>query len=201
MASPDESGKVRQQRIQPTPPITESMRAHARRNPGTWLHVIDEAYDPDGDVPQFAVVGSYPVDTNGDVVESFHPNEDYLPSPKALGYPEPTSELEELLQLVDAQHRPVSDLPPVVLRSILYVYAVSPRQNNLTGFYDRTGRIVVPAYTSRTMVPADWPGARELTGRQLLPFLAGHPLAINPHEMVTAVIPARHLEIAARGQR
>ncbi|WP_246361310.1 type VII secretion system-associated protein [Haloechinothrix aidingensis] len=196
MAQSHEPGRTTRRRTPATPPITEAMRAHARANPNTWLNVIDEAFDPDDAVPSWAVVGSYPVDSDGEVGQTFHPNESYRPSPKALGYPEPQSELEELMQLVDAQHRSASELPPLVLRSTLYVYAMAPQQDHLTGFYDRTGRVVVPAYTSREMIPADWPGARMVTGRQLLPFLAGHPLAINPHEAVTAVIPARQLQSA-----
>ncbi|MGH3520501.1 MAG: type VII secretion system-associated protein [Haloechinothrix sp.] len=197
MAHSDEADRLMPGHERARPPITRSMRANARRNPNTWLYVIDEAFDPDGDVPPWAVVGAYPVNGDGDIVEDFHPNEQYRPSPRALGFPEPEGELEELMQLVRTYHRPATDLPAVVLRSTLFVYAVSPRQNTVTGFHDRTGRVVVPAYTRRSMLPKDWPGARRLTGRQLLPFLAGHPLAINPHGLITAVIPAAHLTAAA----
>ncbi|MQA61892.1 MAG: type VII secretion system-associated protein [Actinophytocola sp.] len=193
MTSPDEAGRLTPRRTPAQPPITESMRDHARRNPDSWLYVIDEAFDPAGDVPPWAIVGAYPVNSAGEIVTDFHPNDQYRPSPRALGYPEPEGELEELLQLVRTRHRRADDLPPVVLRSTLFVYAVSPRQQNLTGFYDKRGRIVVPAYTRRSLVPADWPGTRTLTGKQLLPDLAGHPLAINPGGVVTAVIPVEHL--------
>lgn len=180
------------------PPITKTMRANARGNPNTWMYVIDEAFDPDGEVPDWAVVGAYPVNGDGEIVEDFHPNEQYKPSPKALGFPEPHNELEQLMQLVRTHHRPSSDLPAVVLRSELFVYAISPQQDTVTGFYDKTGRVVVPAYTRQALVPKEWPGARRLTGRQLLPHLGGHPLAINPHGVVTAVIPAAHLTAAAQ---
>ncbi|MGH3449961.1 MAG: type VII secretion system-associated protein [Haloechinothrix sp.] len=197
MAHSDEADRLMPGQHRARPPITKSMRANARENPNSWLYVIDEALEPDGDVPPWALVGAYPVDGDGNIVEEFHPNEQYRPSPKALGFPEPEGELEELMQLVRTNHRPATDLPAVVLRTTLFVYAVSPRQNTVTGFHDRTGRIVVPAYTRKSMLPKEWPGARKLTGRQLLPFLAGHPLAVNPHGLVTAVIPAQHLAMAA----
>lgn len=199
--SGDDTDKVVPGKPRRQPPITDSMRANAQRNPNSWLYVIDEAFDPDGDVPDWAVVGAYPVNARGEIVTDFHPNEDYRPSPLALGFPTPNGELEELLQLVRTGHRPVSDLPPVVLRSTLYVYAVSPDQDNLTGFYDKRGRIVVPAYTRRSMIPVEWPSSRTLTGRQILPQLAGHPLAINPDGLVTAVVPVEHLEAAVRRRR
>lgn len=201
MAYSDEADRLVPGRTGFQPPITRTMRANARRNPNTWLYVIDEAFDPDGEIPPWAVVGAYPVNGEGEIVEDFHPNEQYRPSPKALGFPEPANELEELMQLVRTNHRPASALAPLVLRSQLFVYAISPEQDNVTGFYDRTGRIVVPAYTRRSMLPKEWPGARMLTGRQLLPHLAGHPLAINPYGVVTAVIPAEHLAAAAGHRR
>lgn len=198
MSLPDEAGRLTPRRTPTQPPITEAMRAHARENPNSWLYVIDEAFDPAGAVPPWAIVGAYPVNGAGEIVTDFHPNDQYRPSPRALGFPEPEGELEELLQLVRARHRPADELPPVVLRSPLFVYAVAPEQQNLTGFYDKRGRIVVPAYTRRSLVPVDWPGTRTLSGLELLPDLAGHPLAINPGGVVTAVIPVEHLTSAAQ---
>jgi hypothetical protein len=185
----------------PTPPITDQMRRNARANPDSWLYVIDEEFDARGDVPPWAVAGRYPVDADGEVVEEFHPNPEYRPSPTALRLPAPQTELEGLLQRVLAGHRPSSELPAAALRSPLWVYAVSPQQSNLTGFHDKNGRVVVPAYTSKAMVPDAWPGSRVRAGRELLPLLAGHPLAINPHGLVTAVIPAEQLTAAAHENR
>jgi hypothetical protein len=54
----------------------------------------------------------------------------------------------------------------------------------------------VPAYTSKTLVPREWPHARAVLGRDIVPLLAGHPVAINPHDVVTAVVPAEHLDQA-----
>lgn len=184
------------QQARPRPPITDAMRANARQNPNTWLYVIDEAFDPGGKVPPFAVVGAYPVDDEGQIIDDFHANERYRPSPKALGLPEPGNELERVLQLVWTAHLPASALTAAVLSAALHVYAVSPVQNTLTGCYDRSGRVVVPAFTRRELLPRDWPCSRALSGRTLASLLAGHPLAINPGRRVGAVIPAERLAAA-----
>lgn len=181
-----------------TPKITDDMRINARHHPNTWLYVIDEAFDPNGSVPSWAVVGAYPVNAAGEIVEDFHANDRYRPSPKALGFPEPGNELERLLQFVRTGHRPAGDLPLVILRSTLYVYALSPTQRTAIGFHDQQGRVLVPAYTSKTLVPAEWPHARGVRGADVIELLGGHPLAINPHHVVTAVVPAEHL-VTAQG--
>ncbi|WP_158884344.1 type VII secretion system-associated protein [Amycolatopsis anabasis] len=175
------------------PKITDEMRGNARRNPNSWLYVIDEAFDPNGPVPSWAVVGAYPVNANGQIVEDFHPNDRYRPSPKALGFPEPRNELERLLQLVRTNHRPPEDLPRVILDATLFVYAMSPIQRTVIGFHNTDGRVLVPAYTSKALVPGDWPHARAVLGRDIVPLLAGHAVAINPHDLITAVVPAEHL--------
>ncbi|WP_410656177.1 type VII secretion system-associated protein [Amycolatopsis sp. lyj-112] len=178
------------------PKITEEMRANAKANPNSWLYVIDEAFDPNGPVPSWAVVGAYPVNGAGDIVEDFHPNDRYRPSPKALGFPDPRNELEQLLQLVRTNHRPVADLPRVFLDSTLFVYALSPVQRTVIGFHNTDGQVLVPAYTAKALVPSEWPHARAVLGRDMVPLLAGHPVTINPHDRLTAIVPSEHLEKA-----
>ncbi|MFD9888388.1 type VII secretion system-associated protein [Amycolatopsis sp. NPDC059027] len=183
------------------PEITAEMRRNARANPNSWLYVIDEAFDPNGPVPSWAVVGAYPVNADGDIVADFHPNDRYRPSPKALGFPEPSSELERLLQLVRTEHRPAEDLPRVILDSTLFVYAMSPVQRTVIGFHNTDGRVMVPAYTAKSMVPKEWPHARAVLGRDIVGLLGGHPVAINPHDRITAVVPAEHLIRALADER
>lgn len=192
---PDETAVIR------TPEITREMRANARANPDSWLYVIDEAFDPGGRVPSWAVVGAYPVNADGEIIEDFHPNDRYRPSPKALGFPEPASELERLLQLVHTRHRPVEDLPPAVLDSTLFVYAWSPAQRTVVGFHDAEGEVAVPAYTTKSLAPGDWPHAREVLGRDIVESLGDHSLVLNPDDLISAVIPAADLREAMRGRR
>ncbi|WP_019818902.1 type VII secretion system-associated protein [Saccharomonospora saliphila] len=183
------------------PAITREMRANARANPNSWLYVIDEAFDPDGRVPSWAVVGAYPVNANGEIIDDFHPNERYRPSPRALGYPDPHTDLEHLLQLVQTGHRPAGDLPVAVLDATLYVYAYSPAQRTLVGFHDVEGTVVVPACTDRSLAPDGWPCARAVRGRDIVESLAGHPLVLNPDDVATARIAAGDLVLALARNR
>jgi hypothetical protein len=202
MAQRDEADRLIPKPTTPKKPkITREMRANARANPNSWLYVIDEAFDPSGRVPSWAVVGAFPVNAAGDIVEDFHPNDRYRPSPKALGFPEPNNDLERLLQLVRTRHRPPEDLPPVILDATLFVYAMSPVQRTVIGFHDTDGRVLVPAYTVKSLVPKEWPHARAVIGRDMVELLAGHPVAINPHDLVTAVVPAEHLVRALAQER
>lgn len=187
--------------VPPKPRITREMRANAKANPNSWLYVIDEAFDPNGKVPSWAVVGAYPVNADGEIIDDFHANDHYRPSPKALGYPEPESDLERMLQFVRTRHRPAEDLVPVVLDATLFVYAISPVQRTLIGFHNTDGQVMVPAYTSKSLVPKDWPHARAVLGRDIVGLLAGHPLVLNPHDFTTAVVAAKDLEAALRGLR
>ncbi|EHK89089.1 type VII secretion system-associated protein [Saccharomonospora azurea] len=187
---PEQSAAVRK------PEITAEMRTNARANPGSWLYVIDEAFDPKGNVPTWAVVGAYPVDGRGEIVDDFHFNDQYRPSPQALGFPDPSSELEYLLQLIYTRHRPEEDLAPAVLGADLYVYAYTPAQRTLVGFHDLDGDVVVSAYTAKALAPRDWPHARKVKGRDIIDLLGGCPLALNPDDAITAVVTPDELEYA-----
>jgi SseB protein N-terminal domain len=180
---------------EPGPPeITPEMRQAARENPNSWLYVIDPALDADDDVPPWGVLGAYPVNERGEIEESFHPNAEYRPSADAK------LPLDDLLEQIKAGERDQAELLPAVLGARLLVYAAGPDDATVTGFPSRRhGGVMVPACTSPAHVPPVWPGWREITGRDLVPLLHGHPLAINPNGPVTALIPAAHLAGAAAG--
>lgn len=176
------------------PEITPEMRAAALENPDSWLYVIDPALDPDDDVPPWGVVGAFPVNEHGEIEDAFEPNADYRPTPAAVREPDPAAVLEGLLEKVQAGERGQDDLLAAVLAARLLVYAASAQDGAVTGFPNRAdGSVMVPACTSPQRVPAGWPGWREVTGRDLVPALHGHPLVINPNGPVTALIPASHL--------
>jgi hypothetical protein len=182
----------------PAPPeITQRMRANARANPGTWLYVVDPAFDADADVPPHGVVGAYPVDAHGEIGPAFRPNAAYRPSPAALRMPEPASGLERLLQLIRVGHTDQATLPAAVLLAPLLVYAGSPADRSVVGFPDRRGTVMVPACTSVACVPTAWPGWREVTGHELVPLLHDRPLVINPAGPITALLPAARLRRAS----
>jgi hypothetical protein len=184
------------------PAITAEMRAAARENPNSWLYVIDPALDPDGEVPPSGVIGMYPVNERGEIEDAFQPNAGYRPSPVV-------PDLDRLLELVRDGERDQAELLPAVLAARLLLYAAGPADTSVTGFPNRRDRlalrqradeentVVVPVCTAPAHVPPAWPGWREITGRDLVPLLHGHPLVINPSGPVTAAIPAADLVGAA----
>jgi hypothetical protein len=186
------------------PVITDAMRAGARSNPNSWLYVLDPAFSDVADPPQWAIVGAYPVNEYGEIEDRFAPNDTYRPSPQALGWPTPLTQLERIIQLAKAGHRPVSDLPAAVLDATLLVY--DPDDGTWDGTQlivlpdAQSGRLVVPACTSVEHVPADWPGWRTLVGADCVPLLRGYPLAINPDGPVSAILPAELLVEAAKSR-
>jgi hypothetical protein len=68
------------------PPITERMRADARGNPGSWLYILDPAYPLDGEPPpEYAYLGAYPVNGDGEIVNEFRPNATYRRTAEPAG--------------------------------------------------------------------------------------------------------------------
>lgn len=66
-----------------TPPeITEAMKAEAKNQPGGYVYCIDPAYAPDGvngAIPPEGIIGVYPVDSDGTIIEAFTSNPNYKP--------------------------------------------------------------------------------------------------------------------------
>jgi type III secretion system (T3SS) SseB-like protein len=190
----------------PAPPeITPEMRAGARANPSSWLYVVDPAFDEDAEIPPWGVVGAYPVDASGEITTPFRHNTGYRPSavsppvspPVTPPVPAPVTDLERTLRLIASGHRNQAELPGVVLRATLLLYASAPDDRSITGFPARHGTVMVPACTSPASVPSAWPGWREITGAELVPLLYGHPLVLDPAGPVSAMIPAAHLTRAS----
>jgi hypothetical protein len=179
------------------PPITDAMRKSALDNPNSWLYVVDPAFDPQSEVPPWGFVGAYPVNSIGEIESRFAANDAYRPSPTALGWPEPTTALERIIQLAKAGHRPIQDLPAAVLDATLLIFQPTEAEigkGGLVAFPDQySGRLVVPSCTSVDHVPASWPGWCSMPGREIVAALGGCPLAINADDPISAIIPAELL--------
>ena len=64
------------------PVITPAMREQAKKQPNTWLYVVDPIFsDPNAEVPPWGFIGGYRVDERGELTEDFSPNPNYRPSP------------------------------------------------------------------------------------------------------------------------
>src|SRR5690606_27276422 len=82
------------------PAITPAMREQAKKQPNSWLYVVDPIFtDPNAEVPPWGFIGGYRVDERGEITDEFSPNPNYRPSPVALRLPAPTNDAERALQL------------------------------------------------------------------------------------------------------
>ncbi|MEW2165698.1 type VII secretion system-associated protein [Streptomyces sp. NPDC007084] len=70
----------------------------AKIAPDHWIRMIDPAWNGDGEPPEWAVGGVWRSDEDGNIVEG-EVNEDYKPSPAAMGWPPPIGPLDEAVQL------------------------------------------------------------------------------------------------------
>jgi hypothetical protein len=180
------------------PPITDAMRAAARSQPGTWLYVIDAAFDPTGNVPNWGVAGGYPVDAAGEIAPDFTANPDYRPSPLTLGMAAPVTELEGALQLAATGYSTHGDLLAVLVTADVITPARSAQDMSVAVFRDGEGRSVVPVFSSDQHLPADVTGWRRLPMADLLAALPGRYLAIDPGTPVTVTLPGE--QVISAGQ-
>lgn len=105
------------------PPITDSLREHARQNPGQWTYAVDPALEADGSVPTEGIIGAWKVDENGEIDETFRPNEKYRPTPVALKWPEPTDLLDAVTQWAATGWASPAQVAEVLTEATLYAYA------------------------------------------------------------------------------
>lgn len=59
--------------------ITAEARAEAKKQPGSYLYVIEGVDDPMGQVPPENIKGAWKVDDDGEIVG------DFIPNPKFTG--------------------------------------------------------------------------------------------------------------------
>lgn len=169
------------------PPISDALRAEARRRPGAMLYSIDPAFDPAGEVPPYGVIGCFQVDHYGTIIR-FINNPNYIPSPQARGWRRPENPAEMALQRAAAGHGSEEDLVATLLDTPLLLFA-QPGHANLYVLPGQDGRDVLEACTSPHYVPVHWPGTALIEGRRLAEMTTGLELRINPGSAPSATIP------------
>ncbi|MCT2544188.1 type VII secretion system-associated protein [Streptomyces atratus] len=93
---------------QELPPVPDHIREAAREAPDHWIGVVDPAWTDAAPPPPWAVAGEWRSGLDGEVAE-WQPNEEYRPSPSALGWPEPTDPVDAAVQLAVTGYGPLSD--------------------------------------------------------------------------------------------
>ncbi|MDX3849483.1 type VII secretion system-associated protein [Streptomyces sp. AK02-01A] len=80
------------------PDAPEDIREAARIAPDHWFGMVDPTWRGHGNPPAWAVIGEWRSGTDGEI-EEWRENEDYRPSPAALGWPDPTDSIDQAVQL------------------------------------------------------------------------------------------------------
>ncbi|WP_432070251.1 type VII secretion system-associated protein [Streptomyces sp. AA1529] len=113
-AATDPDGGVATDTIDPTPP--EEFVEAAKLAPDHWLYLIDPTWSEEGPPPEWAVVGQWRSDAEGEIVE-WQDNEDYRPSPSAMGWPEPADEVDAAIQLATTGYGPADDVTKALAKA------------------------------------------------------------------------------------
>lgn len=96
--TPDESSESQATPDPVVPPVTDELRERARESPNSWIYSVDRAYDAEGTVPPYAILGAWPVDAHGEL-GAFTANVGYRPSPAALHLDAPIDAVDTAVQL------------------------------------------------------------------------------------------------------
>ncbi|MER6031076.1 type VII secretion system-associated protein [Streptomyces sp. NPDC001851] len=168
------------------PPVTDELRAAARRMAGGYLYAIDPAFDPQGEVPGYGIRGAFTVGADGEIT-GYETNEHYRPSPLALNFPTPTDPLDEAAQLALTGYGPQSAVERA-LRSI--TVAVAKVTTSATADPETA------VFSSPSHLP-DGITATRVSGVQLLASLpVGSTIHINP----ASPVPYRFTRTAGRAE-
>nr|WP_042188910.1 glycohydrolase toxin TNT-related protein [Kibdelosporangium sp. MJ126-NF4]CEL18535.1 hypothetical protein [Kibdelosporangium sp. MJ126-NF4]CTQ98019.1 hypothetical protein [Kibdelosporangium sp. MJ126-NF4] len=162
------------------PPINDGMRAAAAENPNGWVYCADPDVDPrfiDG-IPLPVLLGGYKVGPDGQLTGETYINEDYRPSPRLRGYPEPRTDFELVLGYVAAGWLSHPSILPVTLDAPFLLQTDGNR--GLRIGVDGNGREFLVVYSSPGFVPPNTQDIMQSTGRELAPALAGLTVIVNP---------------------
>ncbi|MDQ0792516.1 type VII secretion system-associated protein [Streptomyces sp. B1I3] len=171
--------------VDPAPP-EEFVRA-ARTAPDHWLHLNDPAWQGEGPPPSWAVVGQWRSDSEGTIVE-WQDNEDYRPSPEAMGWPEPADDVDRAVQLATTGYGPAESVTAALARAVVAVLVTADGEPVSASAPD--GTAVVPVYTSpRYLQAAGRLGFERLPTADLIGRIPpGHSLCLNSSAPVSMVV-------------
>jgi hypothetical protein len=104
-AGKDRNDRERDDAAVEAPPVPPEILEAARLAPDHWLGMVDPAWSGEGEPPDWAVMGQWRAGYEGEI-EEWRPNEAYRPSPRALGWPAPTDEVDDAVQLAATGYGP-----------------------------------------------------------------------------------------------
>ncbi|MFD3310003.1 type VII secretion system-associated protein [Streptomyces sp. NPDC058694] len=170
---------------EPPPEVVEAARHLADQ----WVSLPDPAWSGEGEgqgerengggPPEWAIPGRWRVGPTGGIV-GWEDNEEYRPSPEALGWPVPTDPVESAIQLAVTGYGPAVDVLRTLAAAEVAVFTAP--DGGWAAVRSADGEPVVPVFTSPLYSRAvgDYE-ARLVPVPELLEELpAGYSLYVNP---------------------
>ncbi|MEU3609911.1 type VII secretion system-associated protein [Streptomyces sp. NPDC035033] len=169
------------------PELPDSLRQAAKLAPDHWIGLVDPQWEGEGVPPLWAVTGEWRTDEDGEPVE-WRENEEYRPSPAALGLPDPLDPVDRALQRAVTGYGPAEDVPARLAAAQVAVF--SDPSGDLLATTTVEGHPVVPVYSSPAYARAAGPFAFRVLGvpelvDQLPPE---HRLYVNPTAPVSMMM-------------
>jgi hypothetical protein len=192
-AEPVADGDAADERIEGAtesmPPVPDSIREAARLAPDHWLGMVDPAWSGEGEPPSWAVAGQWRSSLEGEIVE-WRENEEYRPSPSALGLPEPADDVDAAVQLAATGYGPGEAVTEALAALPEAAVFVTPESDPLPATAPDGTTRVVPVFTSPGYLHAAGRLAFELMSvRELVDRLpADHLLYLNPSAPVSMTV-------------
>jgi SseB protein N-terminal domain len=189
VAGGDTAGERIEGATETMPPVPDSIREAARLAPDHWLGMVDPTWSGEGEPPSWALVGQWRSSLAGEIVE-WRDNEEYRPSPSALGWPEPADDVDAAVQLAATGYGPgdaVTDALAALPEAAVFV---TPEGDPLPATAPDGTTRVIPVFTSPAYLHAAGRLAFKLVSvRELADRLpADHVLYLNPSAPVSMTV-------------
>ncbi|WP_433174877.1 type VII secretion system-associated protein [Actinoallomurus sp. CA-150999] len=167
------------------PPVPDSIREAARVAPDHWIGTVDPTWSGGGEPPAWAVVGQWRSSEEGEIVE-WRDNEEYRPSPSALGWPEPTDDVDAAVQLAVTGYGPGEAVTEALAAMPEVAVFITPEGDPLPATAPDATTRVIPVFTSPLYLHTAGRLAFELMSvRALVDRLPeDHVLYLNPSALV-----------------
>ncbi|MGK3940454.1 type VII secretion system-associated protein [Streptomyces caeruleatus] len=182
------------------PPVPDEIREAAKLAPDHWLGMVDPTWNGEGPPPAWAVVGQWRSGLDGEIVE-WQDNEEYRPSPKALGWPEPADDVDAAVQLAATGYGPGEDVTRALAELSEAAVFVTPGGDPLPATAPDGETPVVPLFTSPVYLHTSGRLAFELmpVSDVLDRLPEGHLLYLNPSAPVSMTVETDALREALAG--
>ncbi|MGW7575945.1 type VII secretion system-associated protein [Streptomyces sp. NPDC054765] len=179
------------------PPVPDSIREAAKLAPDHWLGMVDPTWSGDGAPPAWAVVGQWRSGVDGEIAE-WRDNEDYRPSPTALGWPEPADDVDAAVQLAATGYGPGEDVTTALAALPELAVFVTVSGDPLPAAAPDGETPVVPVFTSPVYLHMSGRLAFELLSvTEVLDRLPeDHLLYLNPSAPVSMTVETEALREA-----